>query len=45
MNKSATVTGVLGLFLGLVIGAFFLASDQETSTSEKGVDAMASGQA
>ena len=45
MNKSATVTGVLGLFLGLVIGAFFLASDQETSTSENGVDATASGQA
>ena len=45
MNKSATVTGVLGLFLGLVIGAFFLASDQEISTSEQGVDAAGSGQA
>ncbi len=27
MNKSSTITGVLGLFIGLVVGTFFLATD------------------
>ncbi len=34
MKKSSTVTGVLGLFIGLIVGTFFLAGNDGTTPGE-----------
>ena len=43
MKKSSTVTGILGLFIGLIVGTFFLASNDGNTPGETTTSAPTSG--